>query len=104
MGLTDTSSGHVILAFRDDEERARMLAAHSQVEGELEIDFPQLSEALEDVRERGYERMTSRQTRGVTNIALPVFSSSGYPWARSTCLSSSASIAILHPTKTRCAT
>lgn len=78
MGLTDTSSGHVILAFRDDEERARMLEAHSQVEGELEIDFPQLAGALEDIRKRGYERVASRQTRGVTNIAFPVLGSSGY--------------------------
>jgi DNA-binding IclR family transcriptional regulator len=78
MGLTDTSSGHVILAFRDDEERARMLAAHSQVDGELEIDLPQLASALEEIRKRGYERVASRQTRGITNIAFPVLGSSGY--------------------------
>lgn len=78
MGLTDTSSGHVLLAFRDDEERARMLAAHTEVEGELEIDASQLAAALADIRKRGYERMPSRQTRGITNIAFPVLGSSGY--------------------------
>jgi DNA-binding IclR family transcriptional regulator len=78
MGLTDTSSGHVILAFRDDEERARMLEAHSRVDGELDIDFPQLVGALEEIRKRGYERVASRQTRGITNIAFPVIGSSGY--------------------------
>ena len=78
MGLTDTSSGHVLLAFRDEGERARMLQVHSQVDGELEIDLPQLDAALADIRKRGYERMPSRQTRGVTNIAFPVLGSSGY--------------------------
>ena len=78
MGLTDTSSGHVLLAFRDEGERARMLQAHSQVDGELEIDLPQLDAALADIHKRGYERMPSRQTRGVTNIAFPVLGSSGY--------------------------
>lgn len=78
MGLTDTSSGHVLLAFRDEGERARMLQAHSQVDGELEIDLPQLDAALADICKRGYERMLSRQTRGVTNIAFPVLGSSGY--------------------------
>lgn len=78
MGLTDTSSGHVLLAFRDEGERTRMLQAHSQVDGELEIDLPQLDAALADIRKRGYERMPSRQTRGVTNIAFPVLGSSGY--------------------------
>jgi len=78
MGLTDTSSGHVLLAFRDEGERARMLQAHSKVDGELEIDRPQLDSALADIRKRGYERMPSRQTRGVTNIAFPVLGSSGY--------------------------
>lgn len=72
MGLSDTSSGHVLLAFCDDVERARMLAAHIKVEVEPAVDPGYLFEVLRDVRERGYATMPSLQVRGVTNIAFPV--------------------------------
>ena len=72
MGLTDTSSGHVLLAFRDEIDRARMLRAHIGVEGELEMDPGELFSILQEVRERGYSAMPSKQTRGITNIAFPV--------------------------------
>lgn len=77
MGLTDTSSGHVLLAFRDEVERARMLAAHIKVEGEMAMDPGELFEILRHVRERGHAVMESRQIRGVTNIAYPVMGSAG---------------------------
>lgn len=72
MGLTDTSSGHVLLAFRDEIDRARMLRAHSNVEGELDMDPGELFAILQEVRARGYSAMPSQQTRGITNIAFPV--------------------------------
>lgn len=78
MGLTDTSSGHVLLAFRDEAERARMLAARITVEGELEPDPGELFPILADVRKTGYARMDSRQIRGVTNIAFPVMGASNH--------------------------
>ncbi|WP_287919798.1 IclR family transcriptional regulator [Comamonas sp.] len=77
MGLTDTSSGHVLLAFRDEVERARMLAAHIKVDGELAMDPGELFEILRQVRERGHAVMDSRQIRGVTNVAYPVMGSAG---------------------------
>ncbi|QNK70169.1 IclR family transcriptional regulator [Variovorax sp. PAMC26660] len=72
MGLTDTSSGHVLLAFRDEIDRARMLRAHIGVEGELDMDPGELFSILQEVRARGYSAMPSKQTRGITNIAFPV--------------------------------
>ena len=51
--MTDTSSGHVLLAFRDEVERTRMLAAHIKVEGELESDPGELFAILAEVRQRG---------------------------------------------------
>lgn len=72
MGLTDTSSGHVLLAFRDEVERTRMLAAHIKVEGELESDPGELFPILADVRKNGCACMASRQIRGITNVAYPV--------------------------------
>src|SRR5437868_1950916 len=48
VGLTDTASGYVLLAFQDDAERARMLASHREVEGELDFDARQLRRAVEE--------------------------------------------------------
>lgn len=77
MGLTDTSSGHVLLAFRDEAERARMLAAHIKVDGELALDPGELFDILRQVCERGYATMASRQIRGITNIAYPIMDGEG---------------------------
>jgi DNA-binding IclR family transcriptional regulator len=75
MGLTDTSSGHVLLAFRDAAERARMLASHSRVEGENYVGPEELGLLLDEVRAAGHEIVPRTQMRGVTNIASPVIGS-----------------------------
>jgi DNA-binding IclR family transcriptional regulator len=77
MGLTDTSSGHVLLAFRDIAERERMLAAHTRVEGENDVEPAVLLVLLDEIRATGHEIVPSRQMRGVTNVAFPVIGSSG---------------------------
>ncbi|WP_165104601.1 MULTISPECIES: IclR family transcriptional regulator [unclassified Caballeronia] len=77
MGLTDTSSGHVLLAFRDVAERERMLAAHTRVEGENDVEPMALLALLDEIRAAGHEIVPSRQMRGVTNVAFPVIGSSG---------------------------
>jgi DNA-binding IclR family transcriptional regulator len=77
MGLTDTSSGHVLLAFRDAAERERMLAAHTRVEGENDVEPAALLALLDEIRATGHEIVPSRQMRGVTNVAFPVIGSTG---------------------------
>ena len=77
MGLTDTSSGHVLLAYRDLAERERMLAAHTRVEGENDVEPAALLALLDEIRAAGHEIVPSRQMRGVTNVAFPVIGSSG---------------------------
>jgi DNA-binding IclR family transcriptional regulator len=77
MGLTDTSSGHVLLAFRDLAERERMLAAHTRVEGENDVEPAALLTLLDEIRASGHEIVPSRQMRGVTNVAFPVIGSTG---------------------------
>lgn len=72
MGLTDTSSGHVLLAYQDEVERTRMLSSHIRVEGEQTMDPGQLFTLLKEVRRNGYSCMPSIQIQGVTNIAFPV--------------------------------
>jgi len=71
-GLTNTSSGHVLLAFQDEVTRARMLNAHVKVEGEMDMDPGHLYALLDEVRRNDYSLMPSIQTQGVTNIAHPV--------------------------------
>lgn len=77
MGLTDTSSGHVMLAYQDEVERTRMLSSHIKVEGELQMDPGELFSILKKVRNNGHASMPSIQIGGITNIAFPVFSSGG---------------------------
>jgi len=77
MGLTDTSSGHVLLAFRDVAERERMLAAHTRVEGENDVEPAALLALLDEIRATGHEIVPSRQMRGVTYVAFPVIGSTG---------------------------
>ena len=72
VGLTDTASGYVLLAFQDDNVRRAMLASHQEVEGELDFDPAQLAKIVRDVARKGYAEVQSRQTRGVTNIAFPI--------------------------------
>src|SRR5213080_4421919 len=72
VGLTDTASGYVLLAFQDDNTRRAMLASHKEVEGELDVDAAQLAKIVREVATKGYAEVQSRQTRGVTNIAFPI--------------------------------
>ena len=78
VGLTDTASGYVLLAFQDDGRRKAMLASHREVEGELDLDTAQLAKIVRDVERRGYAEVQSRQTRGVTNVAFPIKGSTGH--------------------------
>ena len=77
VGLTDTASGYVLLAFQDDAGRRSMLASHHEVEGELELKQRQLLTTIRDVARSGYAQLQSRQIRGVTNIAFPILGTSG---------------------------
>ncbi len=78
VSLTDTASGHVLLSFRDEAERGRMLAAHVRIEGEQDVDHAQLLRQIEETRARGYSRMESRQIRGVMNLSFPVIGANSH--------------------------
>lgn len=69
--MVNTGSGHVFLAFADDEERALMLDdAGGARRRKLS---PHLLGRLTRVRELGYESMESKQVAGVTNLSVPIF-------------------------------
>jgi len=76
ISLFDTGSGHVLLAFRDDEERRMMIAEH--LRSTDKPDQPkEFFERLDQVRDRGYEMMASMQTAGVYNLSGPVLAPDG---------------------------
>ena len=76
ISLFDTGSGHVLMAFRSQAERMMMIAEQAQG-----VDGQQPSEEffarLDQVRERGYEMMSSLQTAGVYNLSTPVLGADG---------------------------
>jgi DNA-binding IclR family transcriptional regulator len=76
ISLLDTGSGHVLLAFRSPEERRMMLREEAR-SGEAREPGPDLLARLEQVRERGYEMMSSLQTAGVYNLSAPVLGPDG---------------------------
>lgn len=73
VGLRDTASGHVLLAYRDEAERERILALHGPVDGESTLTKSQLDTVLKQVRVSGYAETPSQQVKGIVNIAYPVF-------------------------------
>jgi DNA-binding IclR family transcriptional regulator len=77
VGLLDTSSGNVMLAFSDEAQRERMLAAHAALPDPEPIDRAQLDRRLSKLRKAGFWSATSQQTVGVTNIARPIFGLTG---------------------------
>ncbi len=71
IGLVNTGSGHVFLAFASEEERALML--EDQSDRRREKLPPALQARLDRVREQGYEAMESLQVASVTNLSVPIF-------------------------------
>lgn len=82
IGLVNTGSGHVFLAFASAEERKLMLE-----EQELRLEqMPKgLDTRLATVREQGYENMPSAQVSGVFNLSVPIFGPLGTVIAVLTC-------------------
>ncbi len=81
IGLVDTGSGHVLLAYATAEERRQMLAEQEQPERIT----PALEERLKRVRQQGFEQMTSLQIAGVTNLSVPILGPMGRVLAVLTC-------------------
>jgi DNA-binding IclR family transcriptional regulator len=83
MGLINTGSGHVFLAYADPEERALMLAEQALVPPSV---FPaDLQARLDRVRAQGFESMDSAQVLAVSNLSAPIFGPLGTVIAVLTC-------------------
>jgi DNA-binding IclR family transcriptional regulator len=77
VGLVDTASGQVMLAFQREGERARMLAEHTKVKGEIALTSEQLAATFEAIRAQGHLRKESAQTFGVIDVTFPILGPSG---------------------------
>ena len=83
VGLFDTGSGHVLLAYATATERKLMAEEHELLP--LETRPGDLESRLADIVERGYEQMESRQTPSVVNLAVPILGPHGSIIAAMTC-------------------
>jgi len=83
MGLINTGSGHVFLAFADKKERQLMLDEHG-IEGSEAL-TPALERRLDKVFKQGFENMPSAQVGSVHNLSVPIFGPLGTVIAAMTC-------------------
>lgn len=83
VGMVNTGSGHVLLAYAPPEERALMFEEHEPMPHEAPP--PDLAARLEQVRRQGYECMESAQTIGVSNLSVPILGPGGVVLAALTC-------------------
>jgi DNA-binding IclR family transcriptional regulator len=73
--LLNTASGHVILAFQNEQVRSRALDAWRRRSGKP---IPaKLARHLDEIRRRGYEELASYQVQGVINLSYPILNQHG---------------------------
>lgn len=77
IGLFDTGSGHILLAFHSRDEREMMIAENVGSGGDMGKVTPEFLARLDQIRARGYEMMPSAQTAGVINLSAPVLGADG---------------------------
>jgi DNA-binding IclR family transcriptional regulator len=85
VGLLDTASGHLLLAYADEGSYQRMRAEHTPLDGEVPITDAALTQALSDIRVRGYLERDSAQSFGVVDISYPILGPDNTALATLTC-------------------
>jgi DNA-binding IclR family transcriptional regulator len=83
IGLFNTGSGHVLLAFATLRDRAMMIDEHRLMPHETVP--PDIEDRLSAVKAQGYQIMRSQQTAGVLNLSVPIFGPNGSVIAAMTC-------------------
>lgn len=85
VGLLDTASGHMLLAYADAESRQRMLAEHRPLDGEVPVTDDGLAQTLAAIRAQGYVERDSAQSFGVVDISFPILAPDNTALATLTC-------------------
>ena len=70
--LTNSCSGHLLLAFADQKSRIEMLRAQPR-HLKTRISKSDLDKIITKINEQGYESIASTQIQGVKDIGFPVF-------------------------------
>ncbi len=85
VGLLDTASGHLLLAYADAGNYQRMLAEHTALDGEVPITEAKLRATLAAIRKLGYLERDSAQSFGVVDISFPILGPDNSALATLTC-------------------
>ena len=85
VGLLDTASGHMLLAYADADSRQRMLAEHQPLDGEVPVTADGLVHLLDAIRAQGYVERDSAQSFGVVDISFPILAPDNTALATLTC-------------------
>ncbi len=85
VGLLDTASGHVLLAFSDAAQAQRMRTEHTAVDGEVPITQTKLQATLKGIHRKGYLERDSQQSFGVVDISAPILGPHQQALAALTC-------------------
>ena len=85
IGVFNTGSGRILMAFQTPEVRKLMLAEHNLVVGEKQPDPETFHSDLEHLRAAGCAVEPSGTVRGTTNISFPVLDPMGSAVAALTC-------------------
>ena len=85
VGLLDTPSGRVLIAYASPEQAHHMLAQHTPLDGEIPITPTELTKALQSVRDLGYVENDSLQSFGVVDISCPILGPDNTALAALTC-------------------
>ena len=85
VGLLDTASGHLLLAYANEDSYQRMRTEHTPVDGEVSITDEKLAQTLFTIRTQGYLERSSAQSFGVVDISFPVLGPDNTALATLTC-------------------
>lgn len=73
IGLTNTSTGRVLAAFRKADEAQKLFRRHQPAIGEPPCTEKHFMNRLKPIQDKGEEITSSDTTQGVINMAFPVF-------------------------------
>jgi DNA-binding IclR family transcriptional regulator len=85
VGVYNTGSGQVIMAFQKPEQQKQMLLEHQLVKGEEPVEPEEYQHILAKIRSAGFAREPSQTTVGVVNLSFPILDPSGNAIACLTC-------------------
>nr|WP_253261386.1 MULTISPECIES: IclR family transcriptional regulator [unclassified Roseobacter] len=85
IGMYNTGSGMVLVAFQSDAVQDRMIDEHELVKGEKKIAAANFRKSLDSIRKDGFVRSTSQTIQGVINLSFPILDPAGHALAALTC-------------------